>query len=82
MTETKYKIVLSDKLYSIYQKATTQHPLSSKERKAYELLLENIEHKILTNAAQLKRCKDSHGLPKEVFDDLYPEQYLLFLHLN
>jgi len=72
MTESIYKVVLSDKLYSIYKKASTQCPLKAKERKAYDALVGNVELDILTNAAQLQRCKDNHKLPDEVYDDLHP----------
>ncbi|MGL1931810.1 MAG: hypothetical protein OCC45_08625 [Desulfotalea sp.] len=72
MTIPCHKIVLSDKLYSIYKKASCSCSLSSKERKAYESLIGNIELDILTNAEQIQRCKDSHNLPEEIYDDLYP----------
>lgn len=71
MTAPSYKIVLSDKLFSIYKKASTQEKFNAKERKIYESLIGNIELDILTNAAQLERCKQSHNLPKVVYDDLY-----------
>jgi len=67
-----YKVVLSDKLYSIYKRASLSCTLSAKERRAYELLIGNIELNVLTNAAQVQRCKDSHKLPYVIYDDLYP----------
>lgn len=72
MTKPSYKVVLSDKLFSIYKRASVSSPLSTKERKAYDLLMGNVELDILTNAAQVQRCKDSHNLPNEVYTDLYP----------
>ncbi|HEM7578126.1 TPA: hypothetical protein U2J86_005185, partial [Serratia marcescens] len=72
MSNANYKIVLSDKLYSIYKKAGTKNTLNSKERRSYELLIGNIELDILTNAAQLERCKLKHNLPDEIYNDLYP----------
>ena len=67
-----YKVVLSDKLYSIYKRASLSCPLNAKERRAYELLIGNIELNVLTNAAQVQRCKDSQKLPDVIYDDLYP----------
>lgn len=72
MMASNYKIVLSDKLFSIYKKASTGIILKSKERKAYEALMGNIELPILTNAAQLVRCKEKHHLPDVVYKDLHP----------
>ncbi|WP_076410422.1 hypothetical protein [Shewanella sp. UCD-KL12] len=72
MTRSSYKVVLSDKLFSIYKKASVPCPLKAKERKAYDLLMGNLELDILTNAAQVQRCKDGHNLPDEVYDDLFP----------
>ncbi|ACA85003.1 hypothetical protein [Shewanella woodyi] len=72
MTRPSYKVVLSDKLFSIYKKASLPCLLRAKERKAYDLLMGNIELDILTNAAQVQRCKDDHNLPEEVYNDLYP----------
>ncbi|MEC6814000.1 hypothetical protein VXS05_02895 [Photobacterium toruni] len=72
MADLSYKIVLSDKLFSIYKKVAASCNLSSKERRSYDLLMGNIELNILTNAAQVQRCKDHHNLPDVVYDDLYP----------
>ena len=69
-TSSNYKMVLSDKLFTIYKKASTQHPLNSKERKIYESLIGNVELDILTNLAQLKRCKEQHSLPDIIYNDL------------
>jgi hypothetical protein len=71
MTNPIYKIVLSDKLYCIYKKATICK-LKPTEMQSYENLIGNIELDILTNAAQLERCKKNHNLPNEIYDDLLP----------
>lgn len=72
MSSYKYKVVLSDKLFSIYKKSAGGVILSPKERKAYELLISNLEFEILTNLAQLNRCRIHHSLPDEVYYDLQP----------
>lgn len=72
MSNFRYKVVLSDKLYSIYKRASLSVPLSTKEKKAYEALIGNVELDILTNLAQLERCRETHGLPDEIYKDLHP----------
>lgn len=72
MASLSYKVVLSDKLYSIYKKASVSNSLKTKERKAYEALIGNVELEILTNLAQIERCKATYNLPDEIYNDLLP----------
>ncbi|MFK8770811.1 MULTISPECIES: hypothetical protein [Aeromonas] len=72
MSNFRYKVVLSDKLYSIYKRASLSGTLSTKEKKAYEALIGNVELDILTNLAQIERCRETHGLPEEIYNDLRP----------
>lgn len=72
MSNSNYKVVLSDKLYSIYKKASLPIALNTKEKKSYETLIGKVELDILTNLEQLDRCKQSHGLPDAIYNDLLP----------
>lgn len=73
-TNTSSKVVLCDKLYSIYKRSlsTDASRLKAQEIKKYEKLISNIELDVLTNLAQVQRCVAEQNLPQVILDDLQP----------
>ncbi|WP_024593124.1 MULTISPECIES: hypothetical protein [unclassified Pseudoalteromonas] len=68
MSEIK-ELVLSDKLFSLYQSFYSIIP-TRKQVLVYEKLLNKVSFPIETNALQIINCKEKHNLPEHIYDDL------------
>ena len=71
---TAYKLVLSDKLFTIFENFRSNGVDTSIDKDIYLNFFSKIKLPYLTNAKQIVRCKEH--LPREIVDDLLP------YHLN